>query len=460
MTQTATKISYLPEIHRLLPQSPDAEQGVLSSFLLSPNQVGEICQQKGITTEYFHIPSHALIFQTLLEFWRENEPLDFITLTDVLRDRGKLDQAGGAAFVTGLFTFLPTAANAGYYVETLKDKFTLREVIRVCTEAAARGYDEQDDIQRLLSGIVDAMLKIVKMSEGQKTHSRGMKELVMRSMDRIDKRLNGEWSIEMPTGIKALDDATMGFKAPMVTMIVGKPSDGKSSLAMNIAEHLAIICKKKVGIISLDDSDDQLTNRLIQAMARVNLWEIERTGQATGEDMRRIAVAATKLANADDRMFIRDDGGLTPVEISATFATWKSKHGLDFGIIDHIQLAKGDGNHRGKTEEAEQVSRSLKPMAKRFGIPLLVLSQVTEGSDGSYSTKNSKALQEDANNLWTISHVKDSTDAWINISKQKDGPRGANIPVSFFRQFTRFTAREKDPEQPELLPPAAKGKRK
>ena len=147
------KVSYLPDIHRLLPQSPDAEQGVLASFLLAPREIGGLCAEKAIRAEHFHIPAHASIYSVLLELWDANKPIDFITLTQVLRDRGQLDQVGGAAFVTNLFTFLPTAANAAYYAEIVQEKFTLREIIRTCTEYAARSYDEQDDVQNLMDEV-------------------------------------------------------------------------------------------------------------------------------------------------------------------------------------------------------------------------------------------------------------------------------------------------------------------
>src|SRR5580658_9373726 len=152
-TDLHQKVSYLPDIHRLLPQAPDAEQGVLSSFLLAPREIGGHCAEKQIKPEHFHLPAHAQIYATLLELWDANKPIDFITLTQVLRDRNQLDQVGGAAFITGLFTFIPTAANASYYIEILQEKYTLREIIKVCTEYAARSYDEQDDVQNLLNDV-------------------------------------------------------------------------------------------------------------------------------------------------------------------------------------------------------------------------------------------------------------------------------------------------------------------
>ena len=144
---------YRPDMHRLLPQSPDAEKGVLCSFLLVPRDVGGYCAEKQITPDHFHIPAHAELYKVLIELWDAGKSIDFIILTELLRDRQRLDQVGGAAFVTELFTFLPTAANVAYYVDIVLEKHTLREIIKVCTEYAARSYDEQDSVPTLLDDV-------------------------------------------------------------------------------------------------------------------------------------------------------------------------------------------------------------------------------------------------------------------------------------------------------------------
>lgn len=448
---------------RTSPSSIEAEHGILSSAFLDPRRTMEACHKAGIRPEHFYHPANGVVFNLLLDFWMENEPIETLTFIQVLRDQKRLnDCAGqirgqhcsGIAFISELATLLPTAANVGRYVEIVQEKYTLREFIRTFTDYAAKGYAEQDDVPALLSSAVEAVMKLVKLGEGRKINTRTTAELAERFMQGVDRRIRGEWKVEMPTGLRELDKMTLGFEAPLVTSIIGKPSDGKSSLAMNIAEHLAFVRGKRGGIISLDDSDDQVTTRFIQQMSRINMFEFKRTGDLGYGEYEKLKESAAKFASARDRIFIRDDGALSPAEIEATFATWKTQHGLDYAIIDHIQLARGNGNTRGKTEEAEQVSRSLKPLAKRFGIPLIVLSQVTEDKHnaGSYSTKNSKALEEDSNNVWAISRSKDTTDAFINISKQKDGPRDVSVPVSYLAYCTRFTDREPAfAEQSELV---------
>lgn len=461
-------------IQRTSPASPETENGFISIALIDAQRAFTAAAEVGLTKHDFHQPSTSLIFDILQEYWMDNEPVDTAILTRLLRDRELLSTCGGrineehwtgAGYITALGSLMPTIHVADSYAATIKKKSARRRSIDHLSTTLDTAYDTTTDDAEFMEGAEKALMEIVKMREGEKINTRTMKELVMRAMERIDHRIHGDWKIEMPTGIAALDKVTLGFKAPMVTMVLGKPSDGKSSLAMNIAEHLALHCKKKVGIISMDDSDDQLADRIIQARSRVSRWEIEQTGHLSDQDRDLLLMAANDIGNASDRLFIRDDGGLTPSEISATFTAWKAKGGLDFGIIDHIQLAQTDNKKSdSRTSAAEEVSRTLKPMAKRLGIPLLVLSQVTEDNGGNYTTKNTRALGEDANNVWTLKRMPDSTDAWIHISKQKDGPRGISVPVKYEKEFTRFSDRDHgsvDDSQPDLvqMPPPAKRSR-
>lgn len=443
-----------------LPSDTEAEQGILCSAILDPARTFSACARVGLTEHHFYFTPHATMYQLLSEFWAANEPVDIITLTSVLRDRKTLDACAGrirgeslsgAGYVTALGTFIGTAGYIENYVETVWRKAMRRQAITEVQKVSELAYDPQTEDAEIFDCAERSLLKLVKMQEGTAIHSRGIDELMIRAMNRYDARQSGDWKIEFPTGLTELDDLTLGFKAPEVTALCALPSDGKSTLAVNIMEHLVLKCGKKVGFISLDDSDDQVADRLLQSVARVNIHHMMKTGTLSTWDHEKLAAAAIKLAGAKDRLFIRDDGGLSPAEISATFAAWKASRGLDFGIIDHIQLARMD-DRRSKTEEAEGISRTLKPMAKRFGIPLLVLSQVTEGDSGSYRTKNSRALEEDANNVWTIRHDKEQMGlAYIHIAKQKDGPRNESAKVTFLREYTRFENRAKDEPEEALI---------
>lgn len=450
---------------RTVPTSADAEQGILGSAMLDPSRTLQACVEGGITKSHFYFPGHQIVFATLLEFWQDNEPIDLITLTAVIRDRGQINQCGGvirgqpstgAAFLTELQVLLPTASNAEFYIDIVREKATRRAIINGCDKVLFSAYDASMEDAEIFAEAESALLAIVKMKEGRKIHAREMKELVTRATAKLEAALQGDGRIDMPTGIQLLDYHTLGFRQPEVTFIAAKPSDGKSALALNFVETLSIDNGKRGGVISLEMSDDQCAERLLAARAAVNLRAIKRDRAMSQWDMDKWANAARDIANAP--IYIRDDGQLSISEIDATLSTWKAKHGLDYAIIDHAQLCRGDGKTDGRTEEVEQISRAMKPMAKRLEIALIVLSQVTEGANGSYATKNSKALQEDADNLWTISH-KDG-ESFIHISKQRDGERNISVPVNFTPSLMRFSGKTKEQEA-ELLPETAKaGRRK
>src|ERR1700722_12767283 len=240
---------YLPDIHRLLPQSPDAEKGLLGSILLMPREVLGECVENGILPEHFHIPAHAAIYLVLLDLWNSNQPIDIITLTQVLRDRNQLDQAGGAALVSSLFTFVPTAANASYYTEIVQEKFTLRSIIKTCTEYASRSYDEQENVPMLLDEVEQKIFEIAK--ERYKDKQASLKDQVMEAIEAIQDLYDRRGSVTgLATGFAAFDKMTNGPPPPEMIVIAARPSMGKTAFAMNIAEHVAIQLEKPVAIFS------------------------------------------------------------------------------------------------------------------------------------------------------------------------------------------------------------------
>lgn len=453
-------VNYLPEF-RSLPSAPDAERGALCSFLISPRAVGQVCAEKGITPDHFYVHSHGMIYGTLLEFWQENEPIDIITICSHLRSVEKLENAGGAHFITELSNFIPTAANCASYLETLREKFILREVIKISTAAASNAYDRQDDIPALLSGTVESMMKIVRIAEGSKIHSHPVDELVRMALDRFESDLARE-KPEMPTGIDLLDYYTGGFVAPELWVVAARSTQGKSAWAVNVMEHLAIDHGIPVGYISLEMGAVQLTTRLIFSRAKCDKEEIKRRKYMTDEERAAITQAGRDVAGARDRILIREDGALTPSEISATASAWKAKYGIRVLFIDHAQLAKSDGKTSGRTEEVEAISRSMNPLAKRLDISIVILSQVTmteKNGVETYSAKNSKALEEDADKLLFISHI--DSGSWIKISKNREGERGISVPVNWNPKLQRFSDRQKEPEpdQPDLVDMAPADKR-
>src|SRR6266567_9546342 len=260
------------DIHRAPPHSVEAEQGVLGSMLISPRDaIAEVVEK--INEEYFYVPAHQTIYTVLVDLWNAGQAIDLITFTQVLRDRHLLESVGGAAFVTSLFTFVPTAANVQYYLEIVRDKYILREIISASTESVRRAYEEQDEVGNLLDEVEQ---KIFAVGEDRfKGQMLSMKDQVMDAIEAIEKLYERKGGITgISTGFVEFDRMTSGLHSSEMIVIAARPSMGKTALAMNIAEHVAINEKVPVGVFSLEMSSQQLVQRLLCSRARVNLQKV------------------------------------------------------------------------------------------------------------------------------------------------------------------------------------------
>jgi replicative DNA helicase len=448
------KVTYLPDIHRLLPQAPDAEQGVLSSFLLAPRDVGGRCVERLIKPEHFHLPAHAQIYETLVELWNANQPIDFITLTQILRDRKQLDQVGGSAFITHLFTFLPTAANVGYYIGILEEKFTLREIITVCTEFASRSYDEQDDVPSLLN---DVEAKIFGIAQDR---------LAIKSIEELYNRRGGITGL--PTGFTELDKMTDGLHPGEMVVIAARPSMGKTALAMNIAEHVALEAKQPVAVFSLEMSSSQLVQRLLCSRARVNLANV-RNGFLQNSDFTALTAAASKLA--ESKMFIDDSHDLTILELKAKCRRMKAQHNIQAIFIDYLQLLRSSSRRAQDNRQLEiaEISSGVKGLAKELNVPIVVLAQLNRNPEGRTGEakgrprlsdlRESGSIEQDADLVGLLvreeyyadsDEEKEKTEgkATLIIAKQRNGPVG-DVPLTFLKEHTRFENRARETETEE-----------
>lgn len=456
------KKSYSPDPHRLLPQSPDAERGVLSSFLIASREIGGLCAEKQITKDHFFIPAHATIYETLIGMWDRNEPIDFITLTQLLRDKSLLDQCGGAAFVTELFTFLPTAANAAYYIEILQEKFTLRSIITVCTEFAARSYDEQDDVVSLLDKVEQEVFRIAQ--DRFKDKAANMKQLVVQAIGAIEELYSRRGSITgLSTGFDVFDKMTDGLHGAEMIVIAARPSMGKTAFAMNIAEHVAVDLKKAVAVFSLEMSSQQLVQRLLCSRARVNLGRV-RDGFLSERDFPSLQTAASKLA--ESKIFIDDTSGLSILELRAKARRLKSQHDIQAIFIDYLQLLRSSTKRAQDNRQLEiaEISSGLKAIAKELNIPVVVLAQLnrnpeqrtgdSKGRPRLSDLRESGSIEQDADLVGLLVREEYYADndeersemagrATLIIAKQRNGPVG-DVPLTFLKEFTRFENRAEE----------------
>lgn len=451
--------SYLPDTHRSLPQSPEAEQGVLCSILLQPREVMGQCIEEGISAETFYNPAHSTIFEVLKEFWNENFPIDLIILTQTLRDRKLLDSVGGAAYVTNLFTFVATAANAGYYIEILKEKHTLRRIITVCTEFAAKSYDQQDHVFDFLD---DVERHIFEIGQSRFDNPVGeMKTLVMDAIESIEQLYQRKGALSgISTGFSELDKMTDGLHKAQMFVVAARPSMGKTALAMNMAEHAAIDLGLPTAVFSLEMSTQQLVQRLLCSRARVNLQKI-RDGFLSTRDFPSLTSAASKLAEA--KMYIDDTAGLSILDLRAKARRMKTQHDIKLIVIDYLQLLRSTSRRAQDNRQLEisEISSGIKALAKELDIPILVLAQLnrnpesrtgeSKGRPRLSDLRESGAIEQDADVVGLLVREEYYADteeekaeaegkATLILAKQRNGPVG-EVSLTFLKEFTRFEDR-------------------
>lgn len=447
------------DAHRMLPHSPEAEQGAICSFLLSPREVGGMCAEMQIRAEGFYSPQRADIYKVLMELWDKGVIVDQVSLTQALRDANLLDRIGGPAAIFDLYNYLPTAANVAYYLEVVQEKYTLREIIRICNESSARSYEEGQMAQTLLDEVETSVFKIAQ--ERFNAKSEGMKEHVMAAITSIQDLYERRGGITgLPTGLANLDKMTDGLHAAEMIVIAARPSMGKTALAMNIAEHIALVEKKPVAVFSLEMSAQQLVQRLLCSRAKVNLGRV-RDGFLSERDFPSLTAAASKLA--ESKMFIDDTAGLSILELRAKARRLKSQHGIEAIFIDYLQLLRSTSRRAQDNRQLEiaEISSGLKALAKELSLPIVVLAQLnrnpeqrsgdSKGRPRLSDLRESGSIEQDADLVGLLvreEYYADTDDdkkqvegnATLIIAKQRNGPVG-DVALTFLKEFTRFEVR-------------------
>lgn len=455
---------YLPDIHRSLPQSLDAEKGVLCSALLSPSVVLGECIER-LEENHFYNPAHQIIYREMITLQNETKPVDFITLTQALKDKGELDKAGGAAAVSELFTFVPTASNADYYIDIVREKFLLRQLIQTCTEFASRAYDEQGEVKVLLD---EAESKVMQIGEERfKGAFADMRSEVMNAIASIEMLYKNRGGISgLATGFKKLDEMTGGLRGAEMFVVAARPSMGKTAFAMNIAEHVAVNLGKAVGVFSLEMSSSQLVQRLLCSHARVNLGRV-RDGFLSQHDVSKITKSAATLSKS--QIFIDDTPGISILELRAKARRMKDRHQIELIVIDYLQLLRSTSRRAQDNRQIEisEISNGVKALAKELDIPIIVLAQLNRNPDARTGAAKGKPRLSDLRESGSIEQDADVVGLLVRqevyeddeeskgevagqgeliIAKQRNGPIG-DVPLTFLKEFTRFEDRAETREE-------------
>src|SRR6476659_561365 len=451
------------DVHRTPPHSVEAEQGVLGSMLISPQEKIAKCVEKN-NEEYLYVPAHRTIYDVLVGLWNTRQGIDLITFTQVLRDRNLLDSVGGAASVTNLFTFVPTAANVQYYLEIVRDKYILRQIISAATESVRRAYEEQDEVDSLLDEVEQ---KIFDVGEDRfKGQMLSMKDHAMQAIETIEKLYERKGSITgISTGFVEFDRMTSGLHPSEMVVIAARPSMGKTAFAMNIAEYVSINEQLPVGVFSLEMSSQQLVQRMLCSRARVNLQEV-RDGFLGERDFPSLTAAASKLAEA--KMFIDDSASLSILELRAKARRLKAQQDVSLIIVDYLQLVRSPSRRAQDNRQLEisEISAGLKALAKELKIPVIVVAQLNRqpeqrsgGKPRLSDLRESGSIEQDADLVGLLvrpemyeedeeARVEKAGEAELIIAKQRNGPVG-EIPLTFLKEYTRFETRARNVSEPE-----------
>ncbi len=445
---------------RVPPQSLDAERSVLGAMLLSRDAIAASIQH--LNEHSFYREGHRKIWRAIVSLFDKNEAADLVTLVEELKQRRELEAVGGASYLTSLDQYVATAANVEHYCKIVTEKATLRRLIDVGTEIVGECFEQRDEPSALLDRAEQAIFAI--SDERLRTGFHPMRQLVLQGYSAIEEYRQRKVHVTgVPSGFYDLDEMTAGFQKSDFVVIAGRPSMGKTSLAMNIAENIAVHSKAEdrtaVAIFSLEMSKESLVQRLMCAVARVDIHKIRR-GYASNDEYKRLQNAAAQLHEAP--IFIDDTAAMSILEMRAKARRLVSDVPLGVIVIDYLQLVRGPESSENRQQEISSISRSLKALAKELKIPVIALSQLSRAVETRGGSKRpvlsdlreSGAIEQDADvvlfvyrpEVYETDPEKRDGKAEIIIAKQRNGPVGS-VNLAFLSECTRFESLRNVPGQ-------------
>ncbi len=436
------------EALRVPPHSIEAEQAVLGGLMIAPEAWIQVADR--IRAEDFYRHDHRLIYETILELSERNQPFDAITLGERFEAKALSEQVGGAAYLVELASTTPSAANIGAYADIVREKSILRRLIEVGTQITADGFQPGERNSReILEAAEQAVFQIAEAGARGRQGFLSMRQAARDAFQILQQRYANQGAVTgAPTGLIDFDEKTAGLQPSDLIIVAARPAMGKTSLALNMAQNVALKTKKAVAVFSMEMSASQLAFRLISSLGRVNQQRL-RTGQLEDEDWSRVTHAITLLAEV--KIFIDDTPALSPSELRARCRRLAKEHELGLIVIDYLQLMQVPGTKENRTNEISEISRSLKALAKELNVPVIALSQLNRSLESRTDKRpvmadlrESGAIEQDADVIVFIYrdeyYHEDSADkgiAEVIIGKQRSGPTGS-LKLKFFGEYTLF----------------------
>lgn len=446
--KTPSKASHfsLPDYEgKSAPQNLEAEKSVLGSMIIDQDAIGSAVEI--LDENAFYLSSHQKIFFSILKLYNEQKNVDLITLSDELKSQGLLEHVGGVTYLTLLIDLVPSAANIEYYANIVREKSIQRQLIRNASQILNESYNPGADVDELVDGAENLIFQIATSRERQKAVH--IKELIKETIETIDNLYQKkEYVTGIPTGFAELDKKTSGLQKSDLIIVAGRPSMGKSALAMTIAEYAAVEHKTGVAVFSLEMSKEQLVQRMLCAHGRVDAHKV-RTGFLLPSDWPKLTAAAGKLSAAP--IFIDDTPAISVLELRTKARRLKAAHDIELIIVDYLQLMRGTQRSESRQQEISDISRSLKALAREINVPLIAISQLSRAVESREDhrpqlsdLRESGAIEQDADLVLLLlrEEVYNATEenrgiADLNIAKQRNGPTG-NVKLTFIKEYMKF----------------------
>jgi len=454
MPDTATPAFANPRVSptdalRIPPHSIQGEQSVLGGLMLD-NSTWDQVADRVVQTDFYR-REHQLIFRAVASLAERTQPFDVVTLSEELEGKGVLEEVGGLAYLGMLAKDTPSAANIRAYADIVREHSVMRQMIRVGTEIADGGFNPEG--RSSIELLDEAERKVFEIAEQRAKGGSGFEpisRLLTKAVDRIETLFQAENPITgLSTGFRDFDEKTAGLQPSDLIIIAGRPSMGKTSFAMNIAENVAIQIKRPVAVFSMEMPGDSLAMRMMSSLGRIDQHRV-RSGQLEEDDWPRLTSAVAMLSEAN--LHIDDTPALTPTEVRARARRLKRELGdLGLIVIDYLQLMQAPGSAENRTNEISAISRGLKALAKELEVPLIALSQLNRSLESRTNKRpimsdlrESGAIEQDADLVVFIYrdevYNEDSPDkgmAEIIIGKQRNGPIGV-VKMTFLGKYTKF----------------------
>jgi len=439
-------------IGRIPPQNIEAEQSVLGAVLLDKEAIIKIADM--LSPEDFYRDDHGIIFEAILALFEKRRPIDLVTLTDYLEKDKNLKNIGGASYLATLVNSVPSAAHVKHYAEIVHNKATLRRLITAADNIIGFSFNEAEEIDSVLDRAESELFGVSQKFSRQ--YFIPVKSILTETFDRIDELHKHKGKVSgVPTGFRDLDNILAGMQSSDLIILAARPSIGKTSFALNIAEHVAVKEKIPVGVFSLEQSKEQIVDRIICGASCVDSWKL-RTGNLSDEDFPKIGHAMAMLSEAP--IYIDDSPMLNVMEIRTKARRLQSEHGLGLIIVDYLQLMQGRASSKdpNRVQEISEISRGLKALARELNVPVVALSQLSRAVENRpghlpqlADLRESGSIEQDADVvmfLYREDYYDQETERKnicdVLVKKHRNGPIG-QVELYFVPEQTQFRSIEK-----------------